>query len=238
MTAPRGDRRTRILAALGAAGGSAGPLTVQLCGASVAVVEVSGAAVAVMNDPQRHETVCASDDVAASLVELEFALGEGPSLDAHTTGRWVLEGDLGRLGASRWPAYTDEALARGARAVFAFPLQLGAIRLGALTLYDTDPATFHAERLADALVLARLATQVVLGVQAQAPFGTLHPELAAASPHRIVVHQATGVIAAQLGVGVGEAFARLQGRAYAEARPLGDVAADVVSHRIRFDEPG
>lgn len=233
-----GDRLTRILAALGTAGAPAGPLTVQLCGASVALVEVSGAAVAVMNDPQRHETVCASDDLAAGLVELEFSLGEGPGLEAHRTGRWVLEGDLVRRGAARWPAYTDGALIRGARSVFAFPLQLGAIRLGALFLYDTGPVTFDEDRLADALVLARLATQVVLDIQAQSPLGTLHPELAAASPHRVVVHQATGVIAAQLGVGVGEAFARLQALAYAESRPVGDVAADVVSHRTRLDGPG
>lgn len=232
-----GARLTRILAALGATGAPAGPLTVQLCGASVALVGVSGAAVAVMNDPQRHETVCASNDVAAGLVELEFSLGEGPGLDAHATGRWVLEGDLARPGAVRWPAYTDGALARGARSVFAFPLQLGAIRLGVLFLYDTGPLTFDEDRLSDTLVLARLATQVVLDVQAQSPFGTLHPELAAGSPHRIVVHQATGVIAAQMGVGVGEAFARLQGLAYAGGRPLGDVAADVVGHLIRFDEP-
>jgi hypothetical protein len=106
-----------------------------------------------------------------------------------------------------------------------------------LFLYDTGPLTFDEDRLSDTLVLARLATQVVLDVQAQSPFGTLHPELAAGSPHRIVVHQATGVIAAQIGVGVGEAFARLQGLAYAGGRPLGDVAADVVGHLIRFDEP-
>lgn len=229
------DRFTRILAALGAAGDSE-PLSVQLCGAAANLVGVHGASVVVMGSHKRPETVCASGDLAASLAEMEFALGEGPALDAHNSGLPVLEPDL--AGAQRWPAFSEGALAEGARSVFAFPLQLGAIRLGALVLCQAEPDTLDADRLKDAVGMARIATQVVLSVQSQAPAGTLHPWLAAASPHRIVVHQATGMVAAQLKVTMGEAFVRLQAHAYAEGRPLGDVADDIVGRRLRFDDRG
>jgi hypothetical protein len=45
------------------------------------------------------------------------------------------------------------------------------------------------------------------------------------TPHRAQVHQATGMMLVQLGVGADAAFARLRAYAYAHDRCLGDVAA-------------
>jgi AmiR/NasT family two-component response regulator len=49
------------------------------------------------------------------------------------------------------------------------------------------------------------------------------------------VHQATGLVLAQLGVSAEAAFARLRAYAYAEDRRLDDVARDVVERRLRFE---
>lgn len=232
-----GDRLTRIMAALSGPGAATEPLSARLCAASVAVVEVSGAAVTVMSEARHPETVCASDSVAATLVELEFSLGEGPGLDAHRSGRSVMEADLSSPANRRWPAYSEGALAQSVRSVFAFPLKLGAIQAGALELYSRHAGTLGPERVADALVLARIATHVVLDAQARSDPGSLHPDLSAASSHRIAVHQATGMVSVQLSVSIAEAFLRLQGRAYSEGRLVGAVAEDVVNRRIRFSEP-
>jgi hypothetical protein len=51
-----------------------------------------------------------------------------------------------------------------------------------------------------------------------------------------VVHQATGMVKVQLNVGIAEALVRLRAYAYAEERPIEDVARDVVGRRLRFDE--
>jgi hypothetical protein len=40
----------------------------------------------------------------------------------------------------------------------------------------------------------------------------------------------------QLGVSITEALVRLRAYAYAEGRPLSDVAREVVAQRIRFDQ--
>jgi hypothetical protein len=48
------------------------------------------------------------------------------------------------------------------------------------------------------------------------------------------VHQATGMISVQLSVTIGEAFARLRARAFADDRPLSELATDVITRRIRF----
>ena len=49
-----------------------------------------------------------------------------------------------------------------------------------------------------------------------------------------MVHQATGVIAEQLGVTVTEALIRLRASAFAQDRALTDIADDVVTGRFRF----
>ena len=60
--------------------------------------------------------------------------------------------------------------------------------------------------------------------------------LVTAGADRIVIHQATGMIAAQLDDTVANALARLRAAAFASERPVDDIARDVVQRRVRFDE--
>jgi len=49
------------------------------------------------------------------------------------------------------------------------------------------------------------------------------------------IHQATGMIVAQLAVPPDMAYLRLQAYAFSQGRVLMDVARDVVARRVRFD---
>jgi hypothetical protein len=49
------------------------------------------------------------------------------------------------------------------------------------------------------------------------------------------VHQATGMVAVQLGVTVGEALLRLRAHAFTEGSGVAELAADVVARRVRFE---
>ena len=104
------------------------------------------------------------------------------------------------------------------RAVFGFPLQVEAVRLGALNLYRDQPGPLTDDQHADALVLADVGAQAVLVLQANAPPGRLAAELEAGADFHYAVHQASGMITAQLDVSVGQALIRL--RAYAFANDL------------------
>ncbi len=44
------------------------------------------------------------------------------------------------------------------------------------------------------------------------------------------------MISVQLGVNLAEALVRLRAHAYADGRPIAEVAADVVTRRLRFDD--
>lgn len=229
------NRRSRILAKL-YPDGADGDLGVARLG-EVCVQEtgVSGAGVMLMSDDIPHGAVVTTDAVSTTIEDLQFTLGEGPCVDAYRQDRPVLEPDLARPATARWVAFTPQAVQAGARAVFGFPLQVGTVRLGALNLYCDRPHALSDEQFADALVMADLTAQALLIMQAQAPPGQLAAELVAASDLRLVVHQASGMVAVQLGIGVAQALIRLRGHAFSEGRPLDDIAQDVVDRRLRFD---
>ena len=136
--------------------------------------------------------------------------------------------------ASLAPSWVTWSLAAGVRAVFAYPLNIGAIRIGVLVLYRNRPGGLEIEEAARALVLADVTSQIVLAVQAGAPPDRVHELLSGEPPHWAEVHQATGMVSAQLGVPMDEAFVRLRAHAFADRRSLRDVARDVVARRLRL----
>jgi hypothetical protein len=180
-------------------------------------------------------TITATDGVAAVMEDLQQAMGEGPCVDASRDRRPVLQSDLAVTGTSRWPGFTAGALEAGIAAVFAFPLQVGAIRLGVLDLYRDTTGSLDRLQLAEALAFAEAATTILLHLQDKAPLGQqLHPRLAEAVESRREIHQATGMITVQAAVGLAEALLLLQAHAYSSERPLIEVAKDVVARRLRF----
>ena len=196
---------------------------------------MSGAGIMLMSGDVPRGSVCTTDDVSALIEQLQYDLGEGPCVDAYNGDRPVLEPDLVDPEHPRWLAFSGPAIEAGARAIFGFPLQVGAVRLGALNLYSTRPGRLTSEQHADALVAADIAAQAVLVLQANAPPGALAAELEVGADFQYVVHQAAGMVAAQLEVSVGQALIRLRAHAFGNSRPLTDVAQAVVARTLRFE---
>lgn len=199
----------------------------RVCSAAVGLLGVSGAGLSLMTN-SRLGAVWASDPIAASLEDLQLAFGEGPTLDAVAWRAPALEPYLATV-STRWPFFRPEAIELGVRAVLAFPLQIGAIRLGALTLSNTEPGLLSNESLADALVLVDAASQGLLDLQAQ---GTVYWRLFDPVSQRARVHQATGVIAAQIRCDLLTALACLRAYSFSTERSIFDVADDILVHRI------
>jgi hypothetical protein len=227
------SRRTaEILRAVWADSPDGTGLPASLAAACVRSLSVSGVGMALMTDEGPAGIITATDGPALELEELQFTLGEGPCVDASTTGRPVLQPDLARTAPLRWPAFAGGALDAGVRAVFAFPLRVGAIRVGVLDLYRDRVGTLSRDELGEALSFADAATLVLLHAQAGSPVRGAVPVL----DDRAEVHQATGVVSVQAAVGLAEALVLLRARAFAEERPLGDLARDVLSGSVDFRE--
>ena len=227
------DRRIRILSRL-AANGSAEVVPKRLCTVAVDVTQVSGAGIMLMSDGGSRGSVCTSNAVSSMLEELQFALGEGPCVEAHELDRPVVEPDLRAGSAARWIGFTDAAIAAGVRAVFGFPARIGAVRVGALNLYRDQPGPLNAQQHRDALVVADMAAELILLLQADAPADLLAEELHSNGSFQSVVHQASGMVSAQLDVSVEHALVRLRSHAFGNDRALADVARDVVDRVLRF----
>jgi GAF domain-containing protein len=228
-----GSRRLAILDKLQRAGGDVA--TRRLCDVSAEVTGATGAGIMLMSGDTQRGSICSTDQVSALIERLQYDLGEGPCVDACRLDRPVAEPDLAAASSTRWMAFTPPAIAAGARAVFGFPLQVGAVRLGALNLYCDQPRSLTDTQHADALLVAAIAAQAVLVMQAGAPDGQLASELEAGADFRYVVHQASGMVAAQLEVSVTTALIRLRAYAFGNDRALVDVAREVVAKNLRLD---
>jgi GAF domain-containing protein len=229
-----GERRLRILTQL-VGRGAFGLETKRLCEVCAEVIGTTGAGIMLMSGDLPGGAVCTTDQVSKLIEDLQFTLGEGPCVDAFSQDRPVMEPDLTKPEVPRWMAFSVPVIAAGVRAVFGFPLQVGAVRLGALNLYRDQPGPLSDEQHADALVMADVSAAAVLMMQANAPPGRLGVELELGADFRYVVHQAAGMVAAQLEVSIGQAMIRLRGYSFANDRPLTDVAQDVVARRLRFN---
>lgn len=236
----RNPRVAAILSLITDGRGRRGTLPGRLCAECLSALPVSGVGVTLVTAEGPYGIVLAATDRRSrQLEELQFTLGEGPCVDAARTGHPLLHPDLPTAGPTRWPKFCKAALPVGIRAVFAFPLSAGTLRLGVLTMHRDTPGRLTRVELAEALAFAEAATAVLLHLRERS-------DLVRAGAARMPaeVDHAIGMITVQLGVSLAEALLRLRAHAYATGRTVADVAADVVGHRLRFggntapDRPG
>jgi hypothetical protein len=206
-----------------------------LCTVCVSVLAVAGVGITIMGGDTAGP-VCVSDERMAALEDLQFTLGEGPCQDAYRTREPVLVPRLDDAAFARWPAFIAEARDSGVEAVFAYPLTAARSKMGVLTLYQDLPGDLTRDQKDDSEALANILAQTILGMQTAAPPGMLPAELDDAVAHRAEVHQASGMVAIQLRVPVGEALAALRAYAFAQDQSVAGVASDIVARRLRLSE--
>ena len=197
-------------------------------------MDVTGVGLSLMTGAGPSAVLAASDGSARVIEELQFSLGEGPCVDSVKTGRPVLHGDLAQTALELWPGFTAGALDAGVAAVFAFPLQVGAITLGALDLSRDTVGPLEDVDVREAVALAAAATALLLHLQMMSEPGDVHADLADSLVDRAVVHQASGMVAVQMETDLADALTVLRARAFASGRPIVDVAHDVVARHLRF----
>jgi hypothetical protein len=193
---------------------------------------LDGAGVSIVSSGGTREPLYATDEAATMIERLQLTLGEGPCVDSSSTGTPVFVSDLSdpRDGvASRWPVFRSEATRYGARAVFAFPIRIGAIWLGAVDFYRRSPGGLSQPELSNALSSVEEVGLAVL----EAPNRYGDPETLTTN---MAVHQAAGMVMGQLDSSIEEAMVRLRATAFAEGVSLTDLAADVVNRRRRISK--
>ena len=206
-----------------------------LCGPFVGAAGVTGASISTLGRPLGSQTVCASTAVAARIDEIQIDAGEGPCWDALRTRRPVLTADLRQDDGGRWPGARQALRVLDVGALYAFPLYVGEIAIGAVDLYSEDPGRLSRQAVADVSVLAEIASRHLLR-RALDDVDNVEDGVADGPHTRREMHQATGMIAAQLSIPVDDALLVLRGRAFSSGRSVNEVAADVVARRLIFKQ--
>lgn len=194
-----------------------------VCRTAVERLDVDAAAICLRAGADTQELLGATDVWAQGLAELQYTTGEGPGVDASGSGSAVLVTNL-MADRQRWPGFSEGALARGAGAVYAFPLGGAPPVLGTIDLYRHAPGGLSGDERELAALLADLATTALLT-------GTWTPD----ERHYADVDVAAGMVAAQLEVPVAEAFLRLRAHAFRKNKSLVDLAEDVITRRLRVE---
>ncbi|MCS5522188.1 GAF and ANTAR domain-containing protein [Curtobacterium flaccumfaciens pv. oortii] len=199
---------------------------------------MGGVSISTFGELCPSETVSATDDVATRVDEIQFDLSEGPCWTALANDAPVLETDVVRRPNAAWPAFHEAVRNEPVGAVFAFPVAFGPFPLGAVDVYVPEPATIEDDTVRQAMTLASAVSRRVLR-RALRSIADEDDALLDRSPSsRRVVHQATGVVLAQLDISPEDAYLLLQGHAFARRTTMRRVAEEILDGTVRFEKRG
>ncbi len=215
------------------------PLCERICRACAAVVEADGAAITLVPASPERVVLCATDPIAARIEDVQEVVAEGPSNHAFTHNQaieYIVAGaEVGQAGQwDRFAGNVHDLL--GPVTVRAVPIRPGRRNsdevLGVLMLYrrgarPMDPQADAIQVLADAVGAALIRDPGGLGQPA---------ELEDGGPwsRRAPIHQATGMLVAQLRLTPLDALVLMRAHAYAHDQSLDEVAGLILSRELDF----
>ena len=206
-----------------------------VCEAAAEHLGLAAVAVSVPGRLLSAQTVGVAGALARPLEERQVILGEGPSTDGLRFGTAVHVEDLTDFQQkARWPMYAAQAAEDGIRAQFVIPMQVGAARFGVFVLYLNRPGGLWPSELSDARVFAELALGWLIDDVAGHTPGRVPRTQTPFLDDRAEIHQATGMVAVQLGVDLNTALVRLRAHAFSQDRLLSQIAVAVVNRELRF----
>lgn len=217
-----------------AAGLAAPPeLPPRLCEATRILADADGASLSLAggSDDVPRVVLWSSNDTAARVDQFQDDLGAGPAIEALRSGEVVAAPlDTAR---SRWPFLTERLLRdTDVLSLTALPMHAGTAVLGVFQLYRSRSGPL-AEELDD---LAFVADALAVAVLRDTPIGSLPAETSWRD--RSTVHQASGMVMAQLSVPAPDAMALLRAHAFARGVSLVDVARLVLDRELDLSSDG
>ncbi|MFC9688203.1 ANTAR domain-containing protein [Kribbella sp. NPDC056951] len=215
------------LAQLAAAGDPQEQWVTRLCEASRQLVSGRGSSVSLYSDENTRLLLTATDDIAAQFENLHDILADGPGRQAYRDNV-AFSADLRPGSGRRWPEFIRTARETADDVTLhCFPMRPISTPMGVFSVYaragelTESPAVL--QFLADAIGAAVLNDSDLLDADG-------------AWAARAVVHQATGMLIAQLRVGPEDAMAILRAHAFADNATVEMIAEQIVQRRLDLRE--
>lgn len=200
----------------------------------VELLDADAAGILLADADGRLRVVAASSEQARLIELFQLQNEEGACLEAFDTGQQVLHAQL-RSAGERWPQFASEAVESGFESVFAFPLRLRTVVIGALNLFRSTPGELPdadvllAQTLADVASIAILQDQAIRASQVQVG------QLQSALDSRVAIEQAKGMLAYRDRIEMDEAFKLLRSYARSNNRQLTAVAHEIIAGQLALD---
>lgn len=208
-------------------------LGVQIAVACAEVLAVDGVGLSLFGSHSFRTPIGASDPLASAAERLQFTVGEGPCLEAHSRRHQVRASDSDL--ARRWPAFHRELVTKTPfRGIISLPLQGGMSGLAAIDLYYRRPERVldpsHQQTSAAADTVAALLTEHLRSI----PFGSAAVDdwvRAVQDEDRALVSVAMGMMTVAADLSFTDALAVLRAHAFAGDISLDQLSRDLVSGR-------
>lgn len=210
-----------------------GPLSLRMCLACSSIMSVDGGALTLAYDQSARTTLCVTDERASRLEDLQEVIGEGPSFAAFREGSVVIE-PVGGTQSTRWPVFAEAAREAmgGPCTIFAVPISPGRRVMGVATFFrDSEdqslPMTPEAVRLLiNAVGVALIKDPDVIEEDSHTRTQSW--------AERARIHQAVGMVMAQLRIRTDDAMALMRAHAYAHGDSLSHVGTLITQRRLDF----
>lgn len=176
--------------------------------------------VSTLDRGSRLETRAATTELVHRLDRLQYALGEGPGIDALKDTATVAAPNLRH--EQRWPRYVSQAVKHGLRAQLGVRLFLDRTgTIGGLNLYSTADDGIDPDTLVTAEIFAAHAA---IALSHATEVASLNEALVS----RKLIGQATGIVMERYGLGDEQAFAFLVRTSNQTNVKIRDVARSLV----------
>ncbi|MBS2531181.1 ANTAR domain-containing protein [Catenulispora sp. NF23] len=208
-----------------------------LMAAACETLGASGAAFTLFGTDQTEVLTAASNPASRTAQHLEFTFGQGPARETVRLHRPVIA--AGTEIAATWPIYGPAVERLGIGAVAAVPVAMAGQTLGALTVFDPPMADGPDAEGPDLEAFEATAETLVASLEPPPLSGayeefTRCPSLVGQADLWAVVNQAAGMVSVQCRCGTADALALIRAHAFAENRPVDEVAADIVARTLRL----
>jgi GAF domain-containing protein len=171
-------------------------------------------------------TVSTNASVAAELDALQYRLGDGPCLEAATTGRTVVVEDS--AGDPRWPDLARAAAAAGLHGVVSTPFPSRESVVGGLNLYLQPPLEGDADLRERAERFSRHAVVPLANALVHGRVRQLADHLQVALESRAVIDQAKGILMERFRLTADQAFDALTRVSNQTNTKVRDLAAGLI----------
>ena len=188
----------------------------ELAGRCVELLPIDSCVVLLADRDGELSLLAASRSRADVVGLLEVSNGQGPATESCRTSTPVHCDDLSRA-HSRWPAFAPAALADGARAVSALPLRRGGRALGAIDLVRDSTGPLPADALELGQALADSAAVGLVRARSLRRKERIAAQWRATLDRRVLVQQASGILAERLKLPIEHAARLLTELAAADA---------------------